>query len=120
MGDRQDAKYVQQHLANERTYLAWIRTSITIVGLGFLAAGVIFRTSTYGMAGHRVAAVVGIGAVVAGSAIMGLATKDYFIKRKGINEEAFQSTALLIWLMLITLGVVDICLVILVVILMFY
>ncbi|MFA6044140.1 MAG: DUF202 domain-containing protein [Phycisphaerales bacterium] len=24
------------HLANERTYLAWIRTSITVVGLGFV------------------------------------------------------------------------------------
>jgi putative membrane protein len=26
---------VQQHLANERTYLAWIRTAITVIGLGF-------------------------------------------------------------------------------------
>ncbi|MDP1660594.1 MAG: DUF202 domain-containing protein, partial [Phycisphaerales bacterium] len=26
----------RDHLANERTYLAWIRTSITVVGLGFV------------------------------------------------------------------------------------
>ncbi|WP_430793738.1 DUF202 domain-containing protein [Bacillus cereus] len=25
-----DSKYIQQHLANERTYLAWLRTAITI------------------------------------------------------------------------------------------
>ena len=29
---------VREHLANERTYLAWIRTSITVVGLGFVIA----------------------------------------------------------------------------------
>ena len=28
--------YVQQHLANERTFLAWIRTSIALIGLGFV------------------------------------------------------------------------------------
>ena len=38
------SKYIQQHLANERTYLAWVRTCITMVGLGFLAAGVIYRS----------------------------------------------------------------------------
>ena len=26
--------YTQQHLANERTYLAWIRTAIAIIGIG--------------------------------------------------------------------------------------
>jgi putative membrane protein len=36
-----DFKYVQQHLANERTFLAWV------IGLGFLAAGVVFRTTTF-------------------------------------------------------------------------
>ncbi|WP_361920472.1 DUF202 domain-containing protein, partial [Streptomyces sp. NPDC046876] len=32
----------QQHLANERTYLAWIRTVISIVGVGFLATSLHF------------------------------------------------------------------------------
>ena len=35
-------KYAQQHLANERTYLAWIRTAISIVGVGFLATSLHF------------------------------------------------------------------------------
>ncbi|MDF2857771.1 MAG: hypothetical protein K0Q87_3622 [Neobacillus sp.] len=31
-----DSRYIQQHLANERTFLAWIRTAIAIIGVGFL------------------------------------------------------------------------------------
>ncbi|MGR5908007.1 DUF202 domain-containing protein [Bacillus paranthracis] len=31
----ESVKYAQQHLANERTYLAWIRTAISITGVGF-------------------------------------------------------------------------------------
>ncbi|WP_153978072.1 DUF202 domain-containing protein [Paenibacillus xylanilyticus] len=34
-----DSQYVQQHMANERTFLAWVRTGIAMVGVGFLAAG---------------------------------------------------------------------------------
>ncbi|MHA4180714.1 DUF202 domain-containing protein [Bacillus cereus] len=29
---------MQQHLANERTYLAWLRTVISVSDLGFLVA----------------------------------------------------------------------------------
>ncbi len=28
----------QQYLANERTFLAWIRTCISLIGLGFIIA----------------------------------------------------------------------------------
>ncbi|OTW44996.1 hypothetical protein BK699_28235 [Bacillus thuringiensis serovar mexicanensis] len=36
--EKVDSKYMQQHLANERTYLAWLRTAISVFGLGFLVA----------------------------------------------------------------------------------
>ncbi|MDA4131100.1 MAG: DUF202 domain-containing protein [Thaumarchaeota archaeon] len=29
---------VRDHLANERTYLAWLRTGIATIGLGFVVA----------------------------------------------------------------------------------
>ncbi|HTW96008.1 MAG TPA: DUF202 domain-containing protein [Tepidisphaeraceae bacterium] len=32
------AQNVSDHLANERTFLAWIRTSIAVMGLGFVVA----------------------------------------------------------------------------------
>lgn len=39
-------KYAQQHLANERTYLAWIRTAISILGVAFLATSLHFAIGT--------------------------------------------------------------------------
>ncbi|WP_345229811.1 DUF202 domain-containing protein [Olivibacter ginsenosidimutans] len=37
MYDNQDRKIIpNDHLANERTFLAWIRTSLTFMGLGFV------------------------------------------------------------------------------------
>ena len=86
-----DSKYVQQHLANERTYLAWIRTSITTVGLGFLAAGVVFRSNPYSKWVHFLSATVGIGAVLCGSFLTLLVTRDYFNKKNDISQGAFLS-----------------------------
>ncbi|CAM4169555.1 DUF202 domain-containing protein [Paenibacillus alkaliterrae] len=79
-----ESKWIQQHLANERTYLAWIRTSITIMGLGFLAAGIVFQSTPYGEVGHTLAAIAGISSVMLGFIIMGLATMDYMVKRSVI------------------------------------
>jgi putative membrane protein len=31
-------RHTSDHLANERTFLAWIRTSIAVIGLGFVVA----------------------------------------------------------------------------------
>ena len=36
--DRKPIDLTQQYLANERTFLAWIRTSIALIGLGFVVA----------------------------------------------------------------------------------
>ncbi len=36
--DKPNADRSQQHLANERTFLEWIRTCVALVGLGFIIA----------------------------------------------------------------------------------
>ena len=36
--DKRDPDSSQQHLANERTFLSWLRTSIALMGLGFIVA----------------------------------------------------------------------------------
>ncbi|MEX2461425.1 MAG: DUF202 domain-containing protein [Paenibacillaceae bacterium] len=113
-----DSKYIQQHLANERTFLAWVRTSITIVGLGFLAAGVVFRSASYEHVGHFIAAMLGIGAVLLGIIVLGFATKDYFEKRNGINSDTFRSSRLVIWVLFSSMIIIDIFLIILVIVLL--
>ena len=32
------SQHTSDHLANERTFLAWVRTSISVIGLGFVVA----------------------------------------------------------------------------------
>ena len=34
--DSSEFKHTREHLANERTFLAWIRTALAIIGLGFV------------------------------------------------------------------------------------
>jgi uncharacterized membrane protein YidH (DUF202 family) len=39
----------QQHLANERTFLSWLRTCIALIGLGFIAARLGFFLEQFGL-----------------------------------------------------------------------
>ncbi|MCA0758472.1 DUF202 domain-containing protein [Paenibacillus sp. N4] len=115
-----ESKYIQQHLANERTYLAWVRTSITIMGLGFLAAGIVFQFSANGAVGHMLAVIAGIGSAVLGFIIMGLATREYMIKRRGINTETFRSTGMLVKMLFVALALIEVLLIALVVYMFFW
>jgi putative membrane protein len=36
--DDNDSSHSQQHLANQRTFLAWLRTCVALIGLGFVVA----------------------------------------------------------------------------------
>jgi hypothetical protein len=36
--DDNDSSHLQQHLANQRTFLAWLRTCVALIGLGFVVA----------------------------------------------------------------------------------
>ncbi|AWB46960.1 hypothetical protein DCC85_13990 [Paenibacillus sp. CAA11] len=90
-----ESKYIQQHLANERTFLAWLRTSIAVVGVGFLAAGLVFNSSREAVA-HIFSAIAGISALIFGIAMMIAATIEYRIKRNQINTQSFRSSYLVV------------------------
>lgn len=68
----------RDHLANERTLLAWSRTGVAIMALGFVVArfGLLLRELGHGLP-HRLpmgtATLFGIARVVCGTVLMALA-----------------------------------------------
>jgi putative membrane protein len=92
-----ESKYIQQHLANERTYLAWVRTSIAIIGIGFLASSLHFNNiKSVSQAADTIAVFVSIFSLLIGLMILFFATAHYFSVRKNINSQTFVSASSLI------------------------
>ncbi|MEW8970759.1 MAG: DUF202 domain-containing protein [Mesobacillus sp.] len=92
-----ESKYIQQHLANERTYLAWVRTSIAIIGIGFLASSLHFNNISFASkAADTIAVLISIFSLVIGFVILFFATTHYFSVRKNINNQTFASASTLI------------------------
>jgi putative membrane protein len=87
----EDSKYIQQHLANERTFLAWIRTAIAITGIGFLMMNLHIRSSTHVLSTAAVQT-IGILSVVTGICTIIFSTIGYFQKAKQINEQTFRTS----------------------------
>ncbi|WP_423409559.1 YidH family protein [Heyndrickxia sp. MSNUG] len=92
-----ESKYIQQHLANERTYLAWVRTSIAIIGIGFLASSLHFNNiRIVSEIADTIAVFVSVFSLIAGIIILIFATIHYFAVRKNINSQTFASANKLI------------------------
>jgi putative membrane protein len=89
--DEEDSpERLQQYLANQRTFLSWVRTSLALIGLGFAIerfgiflqqfrlmadpnlAGNLPTTTTY-----EYSALVGIGMIVVGTGLIFYALKNY-------------------------------------------
>ncbi|WP_442598290.1 YidH family protein [Neobacillus sp. D3-1R] len=88
-----DSKYIQQHLANERTYLAWIRTAIAIIGVGFLVTNLHFNMkATLSPIGDFLANMIGIASVALGIITIIMATVVYLIKITTINTQTFTAS----------------------------
>lgn len=88
--DKNQLKYAQQHLANERTYLAWIRTAIAIVGIGFLTTSLHFTIGVNRNPNIDLMAIIlGLMACLLGVITTVLATLNYFLKKRQILEENF-------------------------------
>ncbi|WP_174730433.1 DUF202 domain-containing protein [Mesobacillus harenae] len=114
-----ESKYIQQHLANERTYLAWVRTSIAIIGIGFLASSLHFTSiKAASIFADRTAVLVSLLSLTAGLTLLFFAAVNYFKNRRRINNQTFTSanrfiivaTAVIfiifIWLFIYLIGII--------------
>jgi len=100
------------HLANERTFLAWIRTSIALMGFGFVVVkfSLFVKQFSLVMAGHQVAPTTGFSGVVgmclvavgAGASLVGYLR--YKRIEKQLSDQAFVQRSG--WLFAFTAGVI--------------
>ena len=97
------------HLANERTFLAWIRTSIGIMALGFIVEKFIIEQSH---TAHEYASILGVF-IVGFAALMGILA---FIRckkvEKQIDKDIYQSSLILDILLTISILVIGLLLVV--------
>jgi putative membrane protein len=85
------------HLANERTFLAWIRTSIALMGFGFVIVkfAVFLRQMSLMAGGSTVSSgksfspEIGLAMVISGALITGLAYWRYRVIEKQLNNGAY-------------------------------
>ena len=76
----------RDHLANERTFLAWVRTSISIMGFGL----VIFKFSLF----EEYSGIVGMALVAVGSVIAILPYIYYKLTERQLNEGYYKYSSL--------------------------
>ena len=94
---------IRDHLANERTLLAWIRSSIAIVALGFVVArfGLLLRelgrSAPHQAVGLSTA--FGVALVACGAVLVLLATLRYRDTRRAIDENDYRASSALLVLL---------------------
>ena len=93
-------QHVSDHLANERTILAWIRTSIAVITLGVainrfsLFLMEFYQVVPQGRSANRHAEAVGIGLVILGLVIMCGAIWHYLHVANSIDSQTYRAPRL--------------------------
>jgi putative membrane protein len=90
-------KNFSDHAANERTFLAWVRTAIAVMAFGFLVekfdlfiryARISLDAHVQSLGNPRLGEIAGLGLMVLGLAIMALATLRFLRTSKEIDDPA--------------------------------
>ena len=98
----------REHQANERTFLAWLRTSISLIGFGFAIARFGIFLSQLNLAINQEASslhpvfnsqLLGLCLVIAGVLIIALAAWRYNRVFRQIEQNDYQPNRLAVWLM---------------------
>ena len=101
------------HLANERTFLAWIRTAVTIMAFGFVVArfGLLLRElAGSGNVGTStpLSQATGVLLVLAGSVLLVVAFLRFLVTRSDLDRGQFRSRAGLEWAITILMVLVGV------------
>ncbi|ELS00433.1 putative membrane protein [Xenococcus sp. PCC 7305] len=94
----------REHQANERTFLAWLRTSISLIGFGLAIArfGLFLRqsqTTTDNLTSHQInSEILGMSLIIAGLIIVGLAALRYNRVYRQIEQRNYRPSRYTIWI----------------------
>lgn len=92
------AQHVNEHLANERTFLAWVRTAVAIIGLGFVVAKFALYLKQLATGTGEVtptssrSALLGVVLVGLGAVTVLLALSRYLLNRHKIEHDTYSPT----------------------------
>src|SRR5256885_15703173 len=94
------SKKVTDHLANERTFLAWIRTGLATITFGFVVErfGLVVReldpkTQSLFVLSFQASSLIGVALTVLGVIILVFALINFLQNRRSIDAEQFHSSA---------------------------
>lgn len=104
--------FARDHLANERTFLAWIRTAIALMGFGFVVVkfAVFLRQISAGLGGNPIvlpktySAEIGLAMIIFGGITAVLGYISFEKTKREINSNSYQPNSLL--LIIITLFII--------------
>lgn len=109
-----------EHLANERTFLAWIRTSIGIMAFGFVVVKFSFfiKQLSYllgknkSIPGYGNSSLIGILLVAVGTVVLLFSFIRYKKTEKQLTNECYQSSPIMILLLTIVIVIISILLIV--------
>ena len=93
MAEKRTESQVRDHLANERTYLAWLRTGIALLGLGFIVAKLGADLPSAGFPSNQAlirSSGVAILFAIAGLLVVAFGTWRFFETERMILREDFR------------------------------
>lgn len=102
LNDKNSIEKSREHLANERTFLAWIRTSIAFMGFGFVIVkftlflkqlSLLLDTSDIPPKGYS--AIIGVTMVAIGVVIAVISFIQYKINFRQLERNSFVPSSLL-------------------------
>ncbi len=88
------------HSANERTFLAWVRTAIAVMAFGFLVekfdlflelTGPSLAGRTLSLPGQKFGNIAGLALIILGTAMVGIAAARFVMTAKNIDREDLRS-----------------------------